>query len=250
VNRNHIAMLLSLVGLLASTLPTRAAAEDPHAPASQPFAAGGQAIGGIVVSTSDVSSYTYVQIDTGDGVIWAAGPRTEVKEGDQVLIGDATPMPDFYSPSMDRRFELIYFASWIRVHGKDAAPAPPHAAAGAAPGGEQAAAEVDVSGIERPDGGLTVAEIIEQRAALAGKPVTLRGKVVKYNAGIMGKTWIHVRDGTSSAGGANDLTVTAPSANAAVGDTVLVRGTVALDRDFGYGYRYDVLIEDATVTTE
>jgi hypothetical protein len=31
---------------------------------------------------------------------------------------------------------------------------------------------------------------------------------------------------------------------------VLVRGKVILDKDFGFGYRYDVMIENAEVTVE
>ena len=240
----------ALAGLLVSTLATGATAEDPQTPAAAAVGGGGGPIAGTVVSTSNVASYTYVEVDTGDAVVWAAGPRTEVKEGDRVMIPDGTPMPDFYSPSLDRRFEVIYFASVIRVEGATTEAAPMGAGHHGASTGNSGAVELDVSGIERPEGGMTVAEIVEQRTDLVGKQVTLRGKVVKYNPGIMGKTWIHVRDGTSGPAGANDLTVTAPSASASVGDTVLVRGTVAIDKDLGYGYQYDVLIEDATVTTE
>ena len=74
------------------------------------------------------------------------------------------------------------------------------------------------------------------------------GKVVKYNAMIMGKNWIHLQDGTGEPG-SNDLTVTTQG-TAFVGDTVLVRGNIGLDRDMGAGYRYDVLIEDATITVQ
>jgi hypothetical protein len=69
--------------------------------------------------------------------------------------------------------------------------------------------------------------------------------VVKYNAAIMGKNWLHVQDGTGRQG-AHDITVTTTD-TAQVGDTVLVKGTVAADKDFGYGYRYEVLIDNATI---
>jgi hypothetical protein len=243
-------VLVCLLGLLASSIPTGAAADDPNMPPAPAFGAGTAPIAGTVVSTSNAASYTYVEVDTGDAVVWAAGPRTEVKAGDRVFIPDGSPMPDFFSPSLDRRFELIYFASAIKVHGATPEAAPTGEGPHGAPVGNSGGAELDLSGIERPAGGLTVAEIVEQKAGLAGKEVTLRGKVVKYNPGIMGKTWIHVRDGTSGPGGVNDVTVTTASASASVGDTILVRGTVALDKDFGYGYQYDLLIEEANVTTE
>ena len=91
----------------------------------------------------------------------------------------------------------------------------------------------------------TVAEIHAQRAALKDKPVAVHGKVVKYMANVMGKNWLHVRDGSGTeAGKNNDLTVTTAD-DAAVGDVVTVRGAVHLDRDFGAGYAYGVIVEDA-----
>ena len=109
--------------------------------------------------------------------------------------------------------------------------------------------EVDLSGIAKADGGKTVAEVFAEKDQLAGQQVVLRGKVVKSNPGIMGKNWIHVRDG-SGAEGTNDLTVTTTGAGASVGDTVLVKGPVSLNRDLGMGYVYDVIVEDAEVTVE
>jgi hypothetical protein len=110
-------------------------------------------------------------------------------------------------------------------------------------------APVDVSGVARAEGGKTVAEVFAEKDSLAGKPVTLRGKVVKSNIGIMGKNWIHVRDGSGS-DGSNDLTVTTVSAQPNVGDTVVITGPVSVNKDFGMGYQYDVIVEDAQVTIE
>jgi len=87
-----------------------------------------------------------------------------------------------------------------------------------------------------------------KKAELAGKSVSVRGKVVKFTPEIMGKNWIHLQDGTG-AEGTSDLTVTT-SASAKMGDTVTVSGVVVIDKDFGYGYAYDVIIEDAEVTVE
>jgi hypothetical protein len=110
-------------------------------------------------------------------------------------------------------------------------------------------APVDVSGIVKAEGGRTVAEVFAEKDQLAGKPVVFRGKVVKSNPGILGKNWIHVRDG-SGAEGSNDITVTTVSAQPKVGDTVLVAGAVVLNKDYGMGYQYDVIIEDADVKIE
>ena len=91
----------------------------------------------------------------------------------------------------------------------------------------------------------TVAEIVSKAVELKDKPVLVRGKIVKYNAGIMGKNWIHLRDG-SAANENGDILVTTASA-AKLGDIVTVNGVVRNDKDFGAGYFYKVLIEDATL---
>lgn len=113
----------------------------------------------------------------------------------------------------------------------------------------QPGAEVDLSGIGKADGGKTIAEVFAEKDALANTKVTVRGKVVKTNGGIMGKNWVHVRDG-SGAEGTNDLTVTTDAALPNVGDTVVVTGDVGLNRDFGAGYAYDVILENAEVKVE
>ena len=107
---------------------------------------------------------------------------------------------------------------------------------------------VDLSNIKKADGGQTVAELFANKATLVGKEVVVRGRVVKFTPAVMGKNWIHMQDGTGSAG-TNDLTVST-SATAAVGNTVLVRGKLSTDKDLGFGYQYDILIEDATVAVE
>jgi len=110
--------------------------------------------------------------------------------------------------------------------------------------------EVDLTGIVKAEGGKTVAEVFTEKDALAGQKVAVRGKVVKTNAGIMGKDWVHVRDG-SGADGTNDLTVTTTmNPLPKVGDTVLVTGTAVTNKDFGMGYQYPVMLESAEVKIE
>jgi predicted small lipoprotein YifL len=109
--------------------------------------------------------------------------------------------------------------------------------------------EIDLAGIAKAEGGKTVAEVYAEKDALAGTAVAVRGKVVKVNAGIMDKNWLHVRDGSGEEG-TNDLTVTTAGDLPELGATVLVSGNLATDKDFGMGYQYPVILEDAEVTVE
>jgi hypothetical protein len=111
------------------------------------------------------------------------------------------------------------------------------------------AGAVDLDGIEKADGGRTIAEIFAEKDQLAGQTVLFRGRVVKTNAGIMGRNWLHIRDG-SGAEGTNDLTVTTVDVLPNVGDTVLVSGPLEVNKDFGMGYQYEAIIEDADVRVE
>ncbi len=94
----------------------------------------------------------------------------------------------------------------------------------------------------------TVAALYQDKAALAGKEVRVQGKVVKVNTGIMGRNFVHLQDGTGKQG-TNDLTVTSKD-TPKVGDQVTATGRVSVDKDFGYGYQYPLLVEDAKITAK
>ena len=202
---------------------------------------------GKVIETMDAGRYTYVRVDHGEEKIWAAAPKFEVKVGDSVLVPEGIAMTNHYSKTLDRSFEEVYFVAFVAVVGENGELRIPRGH-GDAPE-EDRAREADLSPIERAEGGKTVAELFDERSTLAGREVTVRGRVVKVTSGVMGKNWIHLKDGTAGAGGFDDLTVTCDEI-VEVGDTVLVRGVVSIDRDFGFGYEYDLIIEDADVAVE
>jgi hypothetical protein len=94
----------------------------------------------------------------------------------------------------------------------------------------------------------TVAALYQNKAALAGKTISVQGKVMKVNNGIMGRNWLHLQDGTGDAKAhTNDLVVTSMQ-TANVGDQVSISGVVAVNKDFGAGYAYSLLIEEASIT--
>lgn len=256
------ALTLLVVSLMALSLavgcknkneaPKTTEKAAPPAATTESAAPASSAKSGKVLETMDSGGYTYVQVDTGSEKIWAAAPEFKVKVGDTVAIPAGLAMPNYHSKTLNRDFDMIYFVPQVMVGGAQAAAGasmpetmmPPNA-------NDRTKAEagnVDFSGIKKAEGGSTVADVFTNKKDLVGKEVRIRGKVVKYSPGIMGKNWIHLEDGTGAAG-SNDLTVTT-STEAKVGDTVLVTGKVSADKDFGYGYKYDVILEDAQVTVE
>ena len=218
-----------------------------------PDAAG--AISGKVVETMNAASYTYVLIDTGAKKSWVAAPQFAVKVGDSAAIADAMPMKNYQSKTLNRTFDVVYFTGNISVNGAPAAPsttAPiPAPSTAALPPGQRtmpAKTAPDLTGIKRAENGQTVAEVITGKTKFAGRPIAIRARVVKYNAQILGKNWLHIRDG-SGGEGTNDLTVTT-AGTAKVGDLVLVTGVLATNRDFGSGYQYPLIVEGANVVVE
>ena len=238
--------LLTLPILLFSvTLAASTAA--PHGEGAEVQPPAGAGYKGEVVETMNSGGYTYVRVKQADGEIWAAGPQTAIAVGDVVTFGKGATMPNFHSPSLDRTFESIEFVGAIKVvsdpgASSDKDPVASAHATGIRP--ETAAVEP----VAKAEGGVTIEELYARKSELTGKAVVVRGRVVKYNSGILGRNWVHIQDGTGT-GGTHDLTVTTDD-TASVGDVVLVRGTAAVDRDFGMGYRYDLIVEEADVTAE
>jgi len=93
---------------------------------------------------------------------------------------------------------------------------------------------------------LTVAEIYAQKSQYAGKHIHTSGKVVKVNNNIMGKNFLHIQDGTGEKG-SNDITVTSQQ-TANIGDTIEVDALFTVDRDFGMGYQYPIILEEAELS--
>ena len=209
-----------------------------------PAPAAANQLAGKVVETFDGGGYTYLRIATTSGDQWAAVRETKIAKGDTVTVDAQMTMENFESKTLNRTFDRIAFGS---IAGPAAPakgmPMPPMMASSQH---MQAAPVADVK-VEKAAGGKTVAEVWAEKDALNGKEVVVRGKVVKFLAGIMGRNWMHVQDGTGSADkGNNDLTITTDE-KVAVGDVVTVKGTLASDKDFGAGYRYEVIVEGAKV---
>jgi len=252
----YFVLLLALFALTAcqsnGKSETPAAGDSAASNAATPVVAQ-DAFEGEVVETMNAGGYTYVHVDTGSEQIWAAGPEQEMPIGTVVAISKAMPMEGFHSPALERDFDLVYFVNEWGAAGSAASGMPAgHGSMAGMPSGHpapdagSAAAVTDFSGIDPAD--QTVVAIYTQKADLAGQPVKVRGKVVKALSGIMGTNWLHIQDGTG-AEGTRDLTVTSETL-APVGSTVVVEGQLTVDKDFGAGYSYPVIIENAKVTVE
>jgi hypothetical protein len=199
---------------------------------------------GKVLEVKDVESYTYLRLMTKNGELWAAVAKAPVKMGAEVTIDNATVMNNFESKTLKKTFDRIVFGS-LAASGASGSSAPVDMAAMHA----GLAKPVDVGNVKvakaTGPGARTVAEVATHGPALKGKTVVVRGTVVKFTPEVLGKNWVHLRDGSGSAAdGSNDILVTTLD-ETKIGDVVLAKGVVQTDRDLGSGYAYKVLIEEA-----
>ena len=102
-----------------------------------------------------------------------------------------------------------------------------------------------VDGVHKVEGGNTIAEVYADKEKLNGKAIRVRGKVTKFTANVMDKNWIHIRDSSTP----DDLTITT-SGTAAIDAVVIIEGKLSLDKDYGFGYVYPLVVEDASITKE
>jgi hypothetical protein len=100
--------------------------------------------------------------------------------------------------------------------------------------------------MEPVPGGLSIAQIIADAASLEGKPVRVRAKVMRMTPNVLGRSWLRIQDGSGSTKSGDHELVVTTSETPAVGEIVTLEGLLVRNKDLGSGYRYDVLLENAT----
>ena len=197
----------------------------------------------VVQEVVQATSYTYLNVKEADREFWIAITKREIEAGETISYAGGLEMNNFESKDLQRTFETIYFVDRIV-------------------GGESSASQQSMSmphlmkpelekkeiSIEPAEGGITIAELFTNRDSYADKTVLIKGQVTKVNRAIMDRNWVHLQDGTSDSG-SYDLTITTDE-EVNVGDVVTFEGKIVLNKDFGSGYSYEVLMEQAKLQTQ
>jgi hypothetical protein len=193
-----------------------------------------------VIEVIQTSNYTYLQVEENDNKFWIVVVRRDAKSGDVIYYTQAYEMKDFVSKELGRTFPSVYFVQdpSDKLLKPGETPSPQNMTTGRS----EMKRQPNVS-VETAKGGISIADLYKKQTEYAGKTVIVRGVVVKYNRQIMHKNWIHIQDGTDFSG-KFDLTVTSMD-SVQVGNTVTFKGTISLNKDFGAGYTYDVIMEEA-----
>ena len=220
-------MLISLLLLACgSPAPTTPTPTTPTPPAASPAADDSFAnvAPAKVLEVVDCADRTLARVQEAQWVFWVSLPKQPLQVGDPLLLGKG-PLQKVVTCGEATYNDVVVIEQAKVVTA------------------EQVQAAL---GLKPPEGGLSIAEVVAKRAELAGKPVKVRGRVVKLNKGIFGKNWMHIVDGSQAEG---DLTITSDSF-AEVGQVVVASATLTIDKDLGFGYFYSEILEDAALTVE
>jgi len=197
-----------------------------------------------VLETIDASDYTYVRAEGNGKEIWLAVDRNDLKAGDEFTYSNPLVMKNFKSKALNRVFDEILFVSSapsMEVHTSIPDSLKQQKS-------RLTKEEVENIKVDPAPDGISIGDLYKNKAQYENKIVTVRGKVVKINSNIMNRNWVHLVDGTSFED-KSDLTFTTNETLQA-GDVVTLKGTVALDKKYGEGYVYPLIVEGAVLKTE
>jgi hypothetical protein len=196
----------------------------------------------VVKEVIQTNNYTYLNVNENGAEKWLAVPKMEANAGETYYYTGGFEMQNFESKDLGRTFPSVFFLEGVNSSPDIKAAAQPAKEPHST--GKLNVEKQDIT-IKPIDGGITIAELYARKDSYAGKTVKIRGQVTKYNAAIMKKNWIHIQDG-SDYSGKFDLTATS-DLETVEGAVITLEGTVVLNKDFGYGYSYDVLLENAKI---
>jgi len=185
------------------------------------------------------SNYTYLKVSENNAESWMAVNHQEATPGEVYYYETALEMNNFNSKELNRVFKSIFFVQGLS---KEPIVASTQGTEAMKPVKNAAVPKEGVSVAPAQDG-LSIAKLYADRSNFGGKKIKMKGQVVKKNDGVMGKNWIHIQDGTVDSENF-DLTVTTLD-SVKLNDVVTFEGTISLKKDFGYGYFYEVIMEDA-----
>ena len=186
----------------------------------------------LVNDVLDSGGYTYVQAVEDGLMYWIAGPQSPIKVGETLRLSSQMWMDNFSSKTMKKSFERIMFVASFKQ-----SPAVKKGAKESLP---------YIAPLAPINGSMSIKDIHAQSEKFSGKTITVHAKIVKASFGIMKKNWIHVIDGSSQEDD-GVITATTLENNLREGDEIILTGKLTTKKDFGYGYFYKVIIEDATV---
>lgn len=187
----------------------------------------------VALEVLPTEKYVYVRVKEGEDEFWIAATKQDIQVGKTYFYKKSLLQEHFESKEYNRVFDKLYLVSNLVSgdHGMEHNMALPE---------ETVSSEVKNSSPVKVEGSMSISDLLKQKTSLAGKRVTVSGRVTKVNNNILGKNWIHIKDGSKDD---FDLVVTSPM-TAQIGQVITVQATLTLNKDFGSGYSYELILEE------
>lgn len=199
----------------------------------------------LATETLNTKKYVYIKVTENGNTFWIATAKQPIEIGKNYYYRNPLLKTNFESREHNRMFDSIYLVSNLVSHNHGTGnltadfskPTPKTETS------QKQVIETHTNTVVEHKGSLKIAELVANPKQYEGKTVQLSGKVVKVNPNIMKRNWLHLQDGSKNN---YDLVVTS-NTFVPEGQTVTMRAKVSLNKDFGAGYRYDLILEDGVL---
>lgn len=185
--------------------------------------------------------YVYLYVTENDQQFWIAARKQEVKKGETYFYRGGLLKRNFESKEYNKVFDTIYLVSSLVKpdHGTSTNSAT-----------NTTNNKVDISThadkVVEHKGSIKISEVVKDPKQYNGKTVQISGRVTKVNPNIMQRNWIHLKDGSKDD---FDLVVTS-NTYVEEGSIITIKAKVSMNRDFGAGYKYDLILEDGVIVKD
>lgn len=193
----------------------------------------------VVEEILPTSKYVYLYVKEGNDKFWIATIKKDVQVGKAYFYKGGLLKTNFESKEHNRVFDKIYLVSNIVESDHGGSMSNP---VSSAPNNSNEV-RIASSEIVEVKGSIKIAELVNNAGIYEGKVVQISGKCVKLNPNIMGRNWIHLQDGSKDD---FDLVITS-EIPIPEGTQITMEGKVVLNKDFGAGYRYDIILEEGKI---
>lgn len=233
-NQNYIVPLVLLFLMSCDSKPKVLEASSTEAPSqTQSNNENGESHKAVVEEVLQTSKYTYLFLNENGSTYWIAIAKAQVEKGEEVMYTGGLRMHGFQSTELNRVFENLLLVSSISRAGKEQESLFKKL--------QETPEAVEKEKIIPAKGSIKLSDLWSNPEKYSGKQILVTGRCTKLNLQIMGKNWIHIED---ESGSGKDLTITTQDV-LPIGKAGTFEGIIALNKDFGSGYRYELIMEEA-----
>ena len=197
----------------------------------------------VVMEVLKTTKYVYLKVKENEEQFWIAARKQDVNIGETYFYKGGLLKTNFESKEHNKVFDKIYLVTSLvqSNHGSNTSNGSLSAQGSVENINEASSTKEEIK--SNQSGSIKISELVKNYKEYEGKTVQISGKCVKINPNIMGINWIHIKDGSKDD---YDLVITS-NTFVQEGSLITMKATVTLDKDFGAGYKYDLILENGTI---